>query len=119
MDLKHYDDCSEYEQYIKDIEIQETKLLAVNKFGKKQAYKAIEEMAELTKAILKYEGTGNKALTESYHENIKEELADVQIMIDQLKILYGYDKQIELNKIEYLKRLVTDMPEDEYTGVLL
>lgn len=108
MDLKYYDDCSDYERYVKDIEIQQTKILAVQKFGNKQAFKAIEEMSELTKAILKYEGTGNKALTESYHDDIKEELADVQIMIDQLKILYGYDKQIELNKIEYLKRLVND-----------
>jgi hypothetical protein len=46
------------------------------KFGEdNQKLKAIEEMAELMQAIIK--GT-----------NVAEELADVQIMIDQMKILY-------------------------------
>ena len=49
---------------------------ALDHFGKStQKLKLIEEMAELTQAILK-------------NSNIAEELADVQIVLDQIKILY-------------------------------
>ena len=48
----------------------------LNKFGNQAQYlKLIEEMAELTQAILK--GT-----------NVSEEIADVQIVLDQIKLLY-------------------------------
>jgi len=61
------------------------------KFGDdNQKLKAIEEMAELIQAIIK--GT-----------NVSEELADVQIMLDQLKIIYPQWKsweQIKINHIE-------------------
>jgi hypothetical protein len=61
------------------------------KFGEdNQKLKTIEEMAELMQAIIK--GT-----------NVDEELADVQIMLDQMKILYpnwATWQQIKLNHIE-------------------
>ncbi|WP_395805061.1 hypothetical protein [Daejeonella sp.] len=61
------------------------------KFGEdNQKLKTIEEMAELIQAIIK--GT-----------NVDEELADVQIMLDQMKILYpnwATWQQIKLNHIE-------------------
>jgi hypothetical protein len=61
------------------------------KFGQEnQELKAVEEMAELIQAIIK--GT-----------NIAEELADTQIMLDQLKIIYPQWKsweQIKINHIE-------------------
>jgi hypothetical protein len=61
------------------------------KFGEEnQKLKTIEESAELIQAIIK--GT-----------NVAEELADTQIMLDQLKILYPEWltwQQIKLKRIE-------------------
>lgn len=48
----------------------------------RQKAKTIEEMAELTKALLKH--TGSKATL----ENIIEEIADVEVMLEQIKYLY-------------------------------
>lgn len=65
----------------------------VDKFGEKQIVVAIEEMAELTQALTKYmriQGGGQpvrKDLQEVL-ENIKEELADVQLIIMQLQFLF-------------------------------
>lgn len=57
----------------------------------KQSDIAIEEMAELTKALLKFRRTipaHTEAVTAA--KNIVEELADVQIMILQLEYLLRY-----------------------------
>ena len=45
---------------------------------------AIEEMAELTKALLKFRRFG-------WSENFYEEIADVKIMIRQLEMIYDCD----------------------------
>ena len=45
---------------------------------------AIEEMAELTKAICKLKRGGD---LKQNNNSVKEEIADVQIMLDQLKIM--------------------------------
>ena len=70
-----------------------------------QLMMAIEEMSELTKEICKYRRFQDKQA--SYRENIKEEIADVLIMIEQLKYIFKYTdedidlvKQIKLNKLE-------------------
>lgn len=64
---------------------------ALNKFGNQaQHLKLIEEMAELTQAILK--GT-----------NVSEEIADVQIVLDQIKLLHPdwtSWEQIKLKRLE-------------------
>ena len=53
-------------------------------FGREhQAIKAIEEMAELTKELVK------DIQGEPRRENIMEELADVLLMLTQLAYLYG------------------------------
>jgi len=49
-------------------------------------------MAELTQAIIK-------------HSNIAEEIADVQIVLDQLKLLYPDWKSWEQVKIQRLKEI--------------
>ena len=54
-----------------------------------QKTKAIEEMAELIKAICKND-----------IENIEEEIADVSIMLSQLQIIYGFSN----DKIEKIKK---------------
>ena len=56
---------------------------------------AIEELSELGKALCKYlraEGEGQKF---DAVESITEEMADVQIMLDQLMIIFDNEKQIQ------------------------
>ena len=72
---------------------------------------AIEEMAELTKAIMKLRRVADDyGKTQAALENLLEEIADVDIMIDQLKIMWG-PKQVEeyqKKKLERLERRLND-----------
>lgn len=65
---------------------------------------AIDEMSELTKAIIK------KRRGKGSEEQIIEELADVGIMVCQLCEHYGYDKinKVYTEKINRLKELLSD-----------
>ncbi len=55
----------------------------------KQQNQAIEECSELIKAICKYKRT-------LYHvEDIVDEIADVEIMLNQLKIIFGCFGEVE------------------------
>lgn len=73
---------------------------AVNVFGiAHQTQKAIEEMSKLMKALTK-PGTPTQV--------IQEELVDVQIMIEQLKDMYGWNEQIEQQKLIRLRGLIAD-----------
>lgn len=60
---------------------------AIAKYGKEAQLKmVIEEMAELTQAICKsFRGKNNL-------DNLIEEIADVEIMLAQLKIIYEIDE---------------------------
>lgn len=70
---------------------------AIHTYGENsQVDKAIEEMSELTKALLKYR-VGFATLDE-----IREEAADVQIMLEQLRILYGGTADMEEYKLNRL-----------------
>lgn len=58
----------------------------------------IEEMSELTKELCKcFRGE-----TEKRH--ILEEMADVQIMLDQMKMIFGDTSEMEKAKVERLER---------------
>ena len=72
-------------------------LFIINSYGtKSQEDVAIEEMAELQKAILKHRRyTGDETRAE-----IIDEIADVEIMIEQLKIIFSCKKEVE-NRIYY------------------
>lgn len=62
---------------------------------------AIEEMSELTKALCKldrYQAMDSR--NEKYFDDVIEEIADVWIMMEQLKYLYGVD---EVNKQVFYK----------------
>ena len=70
---------------------------AINSYGNaSQKVKAIEEMAELTQAI-------SKSLLDNKN-NVEEEIADVEIMLTQLKIMYSLN-DIENWRNYKLKRL--------------
>ncbi len=74
---------------------------AIQKNGKAmQTVVAIEEMSELQKELTKYiRGMGNR-------ENLKEEVADVLIMITQIQIMYALtDDEIKEIVDFKLKRL--------------
>ena len=64
----------------------------INVCGEKaQIIQAIEELSELQKALCKF----LKANTYENRENIEEEMADVQIMLDQLMIIFDNEKPIQ------------------------
>jgi NTP pyrophosphatase (non-canonical NTP hydrolase) len=71
-----------------------------------QSIVAIEEMSELQKALAKY----LRGL--QYHDygdvlaNIREEIADVQIMLDQLKLVFDSDNTVEQIIDDKLQRTV-------------
>ena len=63
---------------------------------------AIEEMSELTKAIIKMrraKHSNNEEKRTAAYENLKEEIADVEIMLEQL-ILMHHISQEELDEIK-------------------
>lgn len=80
---------------------------AVDRFGEdSQRLKAAEECAELAAALLQQ---GFRPGTESI-DRVIEEIADVQIMLDQLRILYdpqAIDEWIEA-KIARLERRIAE-----------
>ena len=76
---------------------------AIKTFGvKPQEDVAIEEMSELTKAIIK----NRRYHTEETSENIREEMADVMIMLAQLIAVYGSPDEIITVKLERLKKRI-------------
>lgn len=72
---------------------------AISTYGEKaQADVALEEMSELTKAVLKFRRATGKVDDEERErlwENIVEETADVMIMLAQMIMLYDRDNKIQ------------------------
>lgn len=71
---------------------------AISTYGKKaQVDMAIEEMSELTKALLKYRRSKNTTGIEyeKLRSNIIEEAADVLIMVVQILIMYDKDGECQ------------------------
>ena len=60
----------------------------------------IEEMAELTKAIIKYKRNSNAG-------SLLEEIADVEIMLEQIRSIFGAEtnKVIDIHKADKLNRV--------------
>lgn len=73
---------------------------------KDQCDQTIEEMAELTVSIRKFwRCSGYDAETiNALKENIVEEIADVGIMLDQLKILFDVETEVSVIRAEKLLR---------------
>jgi hypothetical protein len=60
----------------------------------------IEEMSELTKALLKV----RRGYDDIYRDEILEEMADVGIMLDQMRIIYGDESAWREKKIRRLEK---------------
>ena len=92
----------------------EAKILegAIDKWGPElQTDVAIEEMAELIQAITKYRRA--IAVTPWYAEtmeavrkHLREEMADVSIMLRQLELIYGDYADEEIEKLERLEERI-------------
>ena len=96
--MKHFD--SEYEKFLE--------LWGI----KSQMIKAVEEMSELTKEICKSFRVGAKEkMPKSVEEHIKEELADVMNMSDQLAYYFGRE-EIEKIRQEKIDRTMGRIEKD-------
>ena len=77
------------------------------RFGKfNQITVAIEELSELQKELCKVL-RGNMNI-----ENVVEEIADVEIMIEQLRIMFNADRDIDKVKAQKIDRLKCLMLEE-------
>ena len=77
---------------------------AIKKYGvESQCDMCIEEMSELTKELLKLRRESTQAGFQKRRENIKEEIADVQIMLDQMRIIFGDTSEQEEFKVNRLR----------------
>ena len=82
---------------------------AVDKWGKRaQMLKAIEEMSELSQALLKLVfhedfGIGDR---DEIMLRIAGERADVEIMLNQLHVIFGDISEVEAAKLEHLAALL-------------
>ena len=75
---------------------------AIRTYGEQpQVDMAIEEMSELTKALLKHRRNEDMSVNRRLN-NILEEIADVQIMLDQMRLLYGGTENMEEYKLNRL-----------------
>lgn len=88
-------------------------LEAINTFGlDSQRMMMIEEMSELTKAISKFYRAKDIEEEAAAVESIKEEIADVQIVLDQMKIIFGDTVANENYKLRRLEKRIS-----EYKGL--
>lgn len=70
---------------------------------------AIEECSELIKALLKFRRNSNNSAWEA----VIDELADVEIMISQMKIIFDCSGEVE-SRIDFkIKRQIERMKENE------
>lgn len=80
-----------------EIEMQKQLLFIINTYGTNvQQDIAIEELSELQKAILKHRRFADNETEKA----IIDEIADVSIMLEQLKIIYSCSREVE-ERIDY------------------
>ena len=80
--------------------------LIIEHFGKlHQVVKLGEEVGELNKAILNFENGYTRTNNE-----ITEEISDVYLLLEQVKLMYGLDK----NEIRTVMQMKTDRTIDKY-----
>lgn len=79
-------------------------LRAIHRYGEAaQIDMAVEEMAELTKALCKVKRATPGSTTTAAIANVIEEIADVQIMLDQLRLIFARStEEVEEDKLRRL-----------------
>ena len=77
----------------------------LKKYGQeRQLDKSIEELSELIKAICKYKNCSSNEFDKRINDII-EEIADVEIMLEQLKLIFSSSEKVLFVKIGKQKRL--------------
>ena len=78
---------------------------AIDTYGTKtQMMQCIEEMAELIQAINKYSRANTNEEMAKAYVSVIEEISDVQIMLEQMRIVFG-DKSVDEQITAKLGRL--------------
>lgn len=84
----------------------EVLIKAISHYGSEhQIDKAIEEMSELIKALLKYRYCVRQYEKDIVKESVDEEMADVEIMMEQLRMIFNNAREVETVKAEKIERL--------------
>ena len=94
---------AELKRLEREIKLDEVCMAAVEEFGyESQMLKAIEELAELSRAI------AGAIVAPSDRNNVHEEIADVEIMLNQLRLMFDPNEIDEWkdSKLERLARMV-------------
>ena len=87
---------------------------AVKTYGEaSQLDKAIEEMSELTKAILKLRYCKKPYELQILQDAVNEEMADVEIMLEQMKMIFNNSEDVEKQKYKKIERLERRLKENE------
>jgi len=83
---------------------------AIQTWGKEaQVLMVLEEMAELQKEILKNINRGKENLAE-----MVDEITDVEIMLTQLKMIYGVTDQVQNHRPEKLEKIEKRLEWENY-----
>ena len=87
---------------------------AIDRFGNvNQIMKAVEEMGELTQALMKYLQSldGDKQAILRMRAHISEEMADVVVTMDQLGIIFGNCDEVRDWKSRKQRRLAEQLDQ--------
>ena len=85
-----------------------------------QIYKTMEEMGELIHAIARFEAAPQGAAPEALaamRDNIAEEIADVEIMLEQLRMIYMIGDEAKAWEYKKLMRLRDRLDGEEAAGL--
>lgn len=86
---------------------------AVDYYGSSmQELKAMEELGELIRAVARTWTCGEDERDKA-HENLAEEMADVEIMLEQLEIIHKNRDKVALWRDIKLGRLMSRMREEQ------
>lgn len=90
-------------------------LRAIHRYGETaQIDMAVEEMAELAKALCKVKRATPGAATTAAIANVIEEIADVQIMLDQLRLIFARSTdEVEEDKLRRLLARINSWKESK------
>lgn len=84
----------------------ETMQLAIDSYGRvNQVIKTVEELSELSQALCKILTSKFTDDNSEIFENIFEEMADVEIMLEQCKMIFQCDKEVNEWKHKKIERL--------------
>ena len=88
------------------MESKEIMQLAIDSYGRvNQVIKTVEELSELSQALCKILTSKFTDDNSEIFENIFEEMADVEIMLEQCKIMFQCDKEVNKWKHKKIERL--------------